>query len=145
MTFLNFQGGENLKTSQKYNLYISYTLFGAVTAAIDILIYTLCVRVFRMNVVCSNSSSWLLSTTAAYITNRKWVFKSENHVPKSLIREMISFFGCRAITLFLGTLIIAVGVHNFGHDEIVMKFVSAVFVVIVNYIASKLIIFRTRT
>lgn len=134
-----------LKIYSEYRLYISYTLFGIITGAVDILTYTLLILYTDMGVIESNVTAWVLSALTAYITNRKWVFKSENGTVKSFVREIVSFFGCRTLTLVLGTFIIAVGVHGFYFGEIIMKYVSTVFVIIVNYIASRMIIFRKRT
>ena len=145
VAFLIFRGGEILKIYSGYRLYISYTLFGIITGAVDILTYTLCILYTNLDVVRSNVIAWILSALTAYITNRKWVFKSENGTARSVVREIVSFFGCRALTLVLGTFIIAAGVHWFYQGEIIMKYISTVFVIIVNYIASRLIIFRKRT
>lgn len=134
-----------MKIYSEYRLYISYTLFGIITGAVDILTYTLLILYTDMGVIESNVTAWVLSALTAYITNRKWVFKSENGTVKSFVREIVSFFGCRTLTLVLGTFIIAVGVHGFYFGEIIMKYVSTVFVIIVNYIASRMIIFRKRT
>lgn len=134
-----------MKIYSEYRIYISYTLFGIITGAVDILTYTLLILYTDMGVIESNVTAWVLSALTAYITNRKWVFKSENGTVKSFVREIVSFFGCRTLTLVLGTFIIAVGVHGFYFGEIIMKYVSTVFVIIVNYIASRMIIFRKRT
>ena len=132
-------------SKDKCRLYFLYTVFGTLTAAVDILTYALCVTKANMSLVSSNIVAWVLSTLVAYITNRKWVFCSENEAPSLIFREILSFFGCRWLTLVMGTAIIAYGVHALNQGEIIMKFISAVFVIIINYVASRIIIFRKRT
>lgn len=131
-------------TKDKCRLYFMYTLFGAVTSTVDMIIYAVCIRFAEMSVITSNFIAYFFSTSVSYLTNRRWVFHSENDDLKNIIREALSFFGCRWLTMVMGTAVITLGVHAFNKDEIIMKFVSAVFVVVVNYFANKIVIFRKR-
>lgn len=131
-------------TKDRRKLYFLYTLFGTITSTVDMAVYIACIKFAEMSVITSNVIAYFFSTSVSYLTNRKWVFHSENDDLKSIIREALSFFGCRWLTLVMGTAIITLGIHAFNMDEIVMKFISAVFVVVVNYFANKIVIFRKR-
>lgn len=57
---------------------------------------------------------------------------------------MTSFFGCRLFSGALDIGIFALFVKVFHVNDIVMKIITQVFVVIVNYFLSKLIVFRKK-
>ena len=75
----------------------------------------------------------------AYPTNRKWVFQSKNpHV----LAEAGSFVGSRLLTMLLGWLLNLLLVNVLGISTYIATVVSAGFVVVGNYIISKLLVFR---
>jgi putative flippase GtrA len=77
----------------------------------------------------------------AYPTNRKWVFQSKNpHV----LAEAGSFVGSRLLTMLLGWLLNLLLVNVLGINTYIATVVSAVFVVVGNYIISKLLVFRKK-
>ena len=75
----------------------------------------------------------------AYPTNRKWVFQSKN---PNILAEAGSFVGSRLITLLLGWLLNLLFVNVLGVPMIISTIVASVFVVVGNYIISKLLVFR---
>ena len=76
------------------------------------------------------------------MTNRIWVFHSKAKGLGPVLGEMVRFFGCRGVSFVLDLLCMRVGVGTLGINDMVMKFLSNVIVVIVNYVFSKLIVFR---
>ncbi len=75
----------------------------------------------------------------AYPTNRKWVFQSKN---PNILAEAGSFVGSRLLTMLLGWLLNLLLVNVLGISTYIATVVSAVFVVIGNYVISKLLVFR---
>lgn len=75
----------------------------------------------------------------AYPTNRKWVFQSKN---PHILAEAGSFVGSRLLTMLLGWLLNLLLVNVLGISTYIATVVSAVFVVVGNYIISKLLVFR---
>ncbi len=75
----------------------------------------------------------------AYPTNRKWVFRSRN---PNILAEAGSFVGSRLVTMLLGWLLNLLIVNVLGFNVYVGTVVSAVFVVVGNYIISKLFVFK---
>ena len=75
----------------------------------------------------------------AYPTNRKWVFQSKN---PNILAEAGSFVGSRLITMLLGWLLNLLFVNVLGVPMIISTIVASVFVVVGNYIISKLLVFR---
>ena len=77
----------------------------------------------------------------AYPTNRKWVFQSKN---PHILAEAGSFVGSRLLTMLLGWLLNLLLVNVLGISTYIATVVSAVFVVVGNYIISKLLVFRKK-
>ncbi len=77
----------------------------------------------------------------AYPTNRKWVFQSKN---PNILAEAGSFVGSRLLTMLLGWLLNLLLVNVLGISTYIATVVSAVFVVVGNYIISKLLVFRKK-
>lgn len=126
----------------KYKSIILYLVFGVLTTIINIVVYYVCSNILEMSTIMSNVVAWLLSVLFAYITNRKWVFESQVKMKEDIIKEMSSFFGCRLATGILDIVIMYITVDLLFMNGMVMKCLSNVIVIVVNYIASKLIIFR---
>ena len=92
-----------------------------------------------MNYLFSNAVAWFLSVLFAYVTNRKYVFDSKNN---QIIKEAISFFGSRLATTSLTILKFTKNHINTISMIPVAKVVVNVIVVILNYILSKLVVFK---
>ena len=95
--------------------------------------------------VISSGLSWFFSVLFAYITNKLFVFESKTETKKSFIREIVSFFLARILSGILcdvGTFALMVNV--FDINDIFSKIVTQVMVIIVNYVLSKLVIFKKK-
>lgn len=89
-----------------------------------------------------NTIGWLSGVLFAYPLNRKWVFHSTN--PK-IIKEFVGFAGSRVSTWILDIVIMWVTVNVMNMDYWIAKiFISAVLVTILNYVFSKVLIFRKK-
>lgn len=130
-----------LKRIKKNKMIISYLFFGVCTTAVNIFSYYVC-RLLGLNTAVSTVVAWLLAVLFAYVTNRIFVFESENKSLKSVARETISFFSCRAVTGIIDLIIMVVFVDFLCFDDIIMKIISNIIVIVLNYLASKLWIFK---
>ena len=138
----------------KYKTLISYAFFGALTTAVNIVTYGVCTW-FGMGTGWANALAWVLSVLFAYVTNRRWVFESANTGGKALMREFCSFVACRLGTGLMDQVIMMVGVDVLGPMFVPepyaylwsmgLKIASNVLVIILNYIFSKVIIFRKKS
>lgn len=122
---------------------IKYLIFGFLTTAVSLIIYYLLTftilspnKVFDLQL--ANIISWIVSVTFAYVTNRKYVFESEND---NIIKEGFKFFSSRVVTLLMDMLIMFVSVTVLGLNDKIFKLISQVIVIISNYIFSKLFVF----
>lgn len=77
----------------------------------------------------------------AYPMNRKWVFRSTN---PNILAEATGFVGSRLATMALSWLLNLLIVNVFGFSTFVGTIVSAVVVVIGNYVISKLFVFKKK-
>lgn len=129
---------------KKYKSIISYLFFGVCTTVINIATYYLCYNVSGIPNVPSTVIAWVVAVIFAYITNKLFVFDSKSFKADVLIREVASFFGCRLLTGVLDVMIMYVAVDVMDMDSTLWKLVSNILVIILNYVASKLVIFKKK-
>jgi len=130
---------------KKYSEIINYLIMGVFTTLVSILVYALCTRVFHINYMISNIISWILSVSFAYITNKKFVFRSKCDSYKNLIIEIYQFFKYRLFSLVIDILLMYVFVEVFYFDDMIAKIIVQVIVIILNYIFSKLFVFKKKS
>lgn len=128
---------------QKYLSLIMYGVFGILTTAINIAAYYACYYVLTIPNMASTAAAWFLAVIFAFYTNKIWVFDSKSFEMKILTHELLSFFSCRILTGLLDMLIMYIAVDLMMWNELLWKLISNVFVIILNFIASKLIIFKS--
>lgn len=128
----------------KYKKIIMYLFFGGCTTLVNIVSYYILAHILNAYVMFSTILSWVLAVLFAYFTNRKWVFESKANKKEDVIREITSFFACRLATGIVDWLIMYIFVERLGFNDIVIKIISNIIVIILNYIASKLIVFNDK-
>ena len=121
---------------------INYLFFGGCTFLVSIISFYLLNKILNINTHISNIISWILAVTFAYITNKIFVFESKTRKTKDIIREILSFFSARLLTLGLEELIIFIGCDLLNIDSMIIKIVGQIVVIISNYFLSKLFIFK---
>jgi putative flippase GtrA len=84
------------------------------------------------------------SIVFAYLTNRKWVFHSQASTFKEYASEIASFFAARIGTALLDMAIMFIFAEQMGLNDMVIKIVSNVVVIVLNYVASKFWIFKSK-
>lgn len=130
-----------LELFRKQRSFILYVAFGILTTVINVASYAVMISI-NWNVQVAVVISWVLAVAVAYITNRKWVFNSQAFTALEILREIFSFFVARLATLILEMVIIWIGVQLLKQNAIVWKVVDNIVVIIVNYVISKMIIFK---
>lgn len=129
---------------KKYKSVISYLFFGVCTTVINIVVYYLCYNIFGIANVPSTMIAWVVAVVFAYISNKLFVFDSKSFKTDVLVREGASFFGCRLLTGILDVIIMYVAVDVMNMNSTLWKFASNILVIILNYVASKLVIFKKK-
>lgn len=128
---------------KKHKEVLLYLFFGGVVTVVSIVSYQLACAVFGIDALISNVISWILAVLTAYITSRIWVFRSTADTRGAVIKEIINFFGGRAATLAIEELIILVFVTWLQFNSLAVKLAAQVIVVLLNYVFSKLWIFKS--
>ena len=129
----------------KYKEIINYLVFGVLATAVNFVTYFITAKIIGIDAVISSGMSWFCSVLFAYITNKIFVFESKANGLKEFLMEISSFFLARILSGVLcdvGTFAIMVKVLYI--NDIVSKFITQVMVVIMNYILSKLVIFKRK-
>lgn len=134
---------EKLKSLwQKYKEVLLYLFFGGVTTVVNYGVYVLCGHVFHMDVVPSNIIAWIVAVIVAFVTNKLWVFESKSWNIKTAGKEFGEFVIARLSTLVIETVLLWIFVDKLHVNDLIMKIITNVIVVVLNYIFSKFIIFK---
>ena len=132
----------------KYYELIAYLFFGALTTLVNYAVYLPCYNWLGWSATVSNVIAWVAAVAFAFLTNKPFVFKSHDWSAKTLWPELTKFVGCRLGSGALETLIIFVAVDCLRPEDAlwgnVVKLITSVLVVIVNYVGSKLLVFRKK-
>lgn len=126
----------------KYWDILSYLFFGVLTTAVNYLVYLPCYNWLHLSASISNVIAWVVAVAFAYVTNKPFVFKSHDWSWKTVGPELTKFVGCRIGSGLLETAILFVTVDCLVWNGNVWKLVTSVLVVLLNYVASKLLVFR---
>lgn len=129
---------------KKHKSLISYAFFGVCTTAVNVVTYYVCFNIAGLSNILSTIIAWILAVLFAYITNKLWVFDSKSFDKNVLIKEIPAFFGCRLATGVLDVVIMFLAVDIAQSNGTVWKIISNILVIVINYIASKLIIFKKK-
>ena len=151
---------------------VTYVFFGVLTSAVSMITYfaVLLAGEYGMHIdpsegrfyairVTAQILQWVLAVLFAFYTNKKWVFVSANK-EVSTAKQLLTFSASRLLTLgfdtviTLGTVALLQASNYQGVEidflvkftlnaDVIAKIVASVVVVILNYVFSKLFVFRT--
>ena len=132
---------------EKWEL-ISYLFWGGCTTLVNWISYSICVKYLGTPILAANAISWILAVIFAFVTNKWFVFHSKSWEPDVFLKELGLFFSARIVTgvfeIVAVPLLVRLGLDQaiFGVDGAVAKILVSVVVVILNYVFSKLFIFK---
>ena len=121
---------------------LSYLFFGGLTTVVNYLVYIPCYNWLEMSATVSNVIAWIAAVAFAYLTNKPFVFKSNDWTWKVVGPELVKFVGCRIGSGVLETVFLLITVDALAWDGNWMKLIISILVVILNYVSSKLLVFR---
>ena len=157
------------KLYKKYEDIILYIIFGVLTTVVSLMTQFMSSRLLGTSVIVSTIVSWVCSVTFAYVTNRKYVFKSEERGAVKIAAEAARFYGARLATCFMEIAIMWLCAERFsgffidlmklekldytsgilsvfedatGLNEMIFKMIACVIILISNYVLSKLLVFK---
>ena len=124
---------------------VSYLICGVLTTAVDFAVYTV-LRNVDVGVGVSQALSWLAAVLFAYVVNKLIVFRNYNMRRSYLAREVGTFVAARAfsgvVTWVLMVVMVRLGGDRGFIYELFCKFTSSVINMVLNYVFSKLWIFK---
>lgn len=130
----------------RYRSVIAYLFWGVVTTVVNIVVFQFLSSGVHWNYQLANVIAWYLSVLVAYFTNKVWVFGSHYSTVKAFLKEFFWFYFYRGLTLIMDVIIMYVGISLLKFDsplqQLIVKIIDNVIVVIANYIFSKWLIFH---
>lgn len=135
---------------KKHKELVLYVVFGALTTLVNYLVYYPLVNLPSMAgsegwwTLVVNVIAWVAAVAFAYVTNKFFVFKSNDRSRKTVIKELVLFVGARVASLLIEEAILAVFVTALGFNKNAVKLIASILTVIINYFFSKLVIFAKK-
>ena len=145
----------------KYKELILYAICGILTTLVGWGSYVVSVDYIGFSVFAASIVSWVCGVVFAFVTNKIWVFESRSWKPTVMGKELVTFVSSRAITgiieVFGVPLLASTGFDNIFYSiaeklnlsfsvcctkGIYSKLSLSVIVIILNYIFSKLFVFK---
>lgn len=125
------------------NPVTKYIFFGVCTTLVNFVSYYILRRFTELDFNVANILSILVSILFAYFTNSRFVFESQANTFKQRFNEFVKFISAR-----ISTLLVEVGgvwflVSIVGIDDLLSKMLITVMVLVLNYILSKFLVFRS--
>lgn len=128
----------------KHRDAVAYLFFGVLTTAVNYVVYLPCYDLLGLSAAASNVIAWAASVAFAFLTNKPFVFHSHDWSAGTVWPELTKFVGCRIGSGVLETGILWLTVDILGWNGYIWKIMTSVLVVVLNYAASKLLVFRQK-
>lgn len=129
---------------KKYKEIILYLFFGVLTTLVNLITYYLLTYTILnpnkpLHLTIANIIAWFTCVLFAYITNRKYVFKSNN---KTKLKELVDFYKYRLLTLIIEIISMYILVNKLELNDKIIKPIIQIIIITLNYIFSKIFVFK---
>ena len=128
--------------AKKHKDILLYLIFGVLTTLVNYAVYLPLYNYAGASAAVSNAVAWVAAVAFAFLTNKPIVFGSHDWRPKTLLPELGKFLGCRVGSGLLETGILFLAVDLLQWNGNLWKILTSVLVVILNYVGSKLLVFK---
>ena len=132
-----------LKIYRAHKGAILYIFFGGITTMVNWISYYVLYAMMGVSNVAANCIAWALAVVVAFVTNKIWVFESKSLAPGVMLPELVKFVSCRVGTGVVEILLMFVTVDVAGLPAMLMKVLVSVIVLVLNYVFSKLLVFKS--
>ena len=122
---------------------VSYIVFGVLTTVVSF-VSQMIFSSMGLPVLVNTVGSWICAVIFAYVVNKLFVFESHTDTAKAFFRELWLFFAARLASLGLELVFMLITVEWLSFNEAVCKLIAQVFILIANYVFSKLVIFKKK-
>ena len=121
---------------------VAYLFAGVATTVVNYVVYFAATRLLGMGVMAGTWTAWAIAVAFGYVVNKAFVFHTHCDSMTALAKEAASFFAMRLVSLGMETVLMFVTVELMGLNDLVMKLIVNIVVIILNYVFSKLFIFK---
>ena len=123
---------------------VAYLFAGVATTVVNYVAYFIATRVFSLGVMPGTWTAWVIAVAFGYAVNKAFVFHTHCDSAAALLREAASFFAMRLVSLGAETVLMYVTVELLHLNDLVMKLATNLLVILLNYVFSKLVIFKKK-
>ena len=116
-------------------------IFGILTTVVNVVAYYVCYQILKVPNVYSTIAAWCIAVVFAFLTNKPFVFQSRDWKGLTVASEAARFFGCRALTGVLEVVLMYLLGDMLSLQGTVMKILTNIAVIILNYIAGRYFVF----
>ena len=128
----------------KYWDILIYLVFGVLTTVVNYAVYLPVYNFCGISAAVSNMIAWVVAVIFAFLTNKPFVFHSHDWSVKTVVPELIKFVSCRLASGVMETVILFLAVDLMDWNGNIWKLITQVLVIIINYVGSKLLVFRNK-
>ena len=128
----------------KHKEGLMYLFFGGLTFFLSLFLFWFMDSVMHINEVINNSIDWVICVAFQFFTNRTWVFDGKVDNTKDFLKQAGSFTAGRLFTLVVEVLLIFIFITLMGLPKMPVKLGATFVVIALNYVISKLIVFRKK-
>ena len=121
---------------------VAYLFAGVATTVVNYVVYFIATRMLGLGVMAGTWTAWVVAVAFAYVVNKVFVFHTHCGSAAALVKEAAGFAAMRLASLGMETVIMFVTVELLGLNDLVMKLLTNFLVIILNYVFSKLFIFK---
>lgn len=123
---------------------MAYLAAGVMTTLVNIGVYHISCNVLGVESLVANAAAWILSVLFAFVVNDKFVFIQEKTSPREEGIKVVKFFGARVFSFLVDEAGMFLLVDLLTFHNMLAKLGMNVIVVVLNYLFSKVYIFKTR-
>ena len=150
-TFISSLKNKDIPLSKKlsvglgeYYEFFLYIIVGVLTTVVNLIVYYVLLNAAGVDPYTSTAVAWIVAMVFAFFVNKIWVFKDSDWSFGHALYQFAAFAAARLISFGLEELIMFLGIEICHINANVVKIPTQIIVVLVNYVASKLIIFRKK-
>ncbi len=127
----------------KHESVLLYLVVGGLTTVVSLAAQYI-PKYLGLPTAANTTISWICAVTFAFFANKVWVFKNESNTKRDWLAQASAFYGARLVTYFLELGFMMLTVEVLSQNEYIMKIIAQVFILVINYLFSKLVVFRKK-
>ncbi|RRD95408.1 GtrA family protein [Clostridiales bacterium COT073_COT-073] len=124
--------------------FLRYGIVGTTTTIINTYTYHILARMLGIHYLVSTIAAWVVAVLFAFFANKLFVFRQKDMAANVVAKEFVSFITARLATGVLDVVIMWLGVSILHQNDLIIKIISNVIVIILNYVLGKFLVFKEK-